>query len=588
MSKTPTLVLKVKNVRCIRDATLELPLGSRTVLIGTNNSGKSSLLDILTVALRSVSPSGLPAISASYYRREGTALARPEIEISIPVSTGLQNDEPLANTEGSLAVGLIGSQKAPVMKAAQSTAAFMLAPILLEFRGGDRNRRLLLPTDGYTNRTELTGNVAYLQTAPSIHSDNQWKLLDEETPRPAGEATLGHYANWNSPLSRALRAFSERIFSLRAARDPQFSGSEVEARLSQGSLQNVTPILKWLFYRQSYWREIQAAFSMVFDQVDHIFFEDSPGGSVPFAALRDGFKLAIADMGFGLRNVLQILTVLFAAPLRSIVLIDEPEQGLNQQKQRDFATILEDVRPDITLLCATQAEAFCRGLSATSVCLADLSGNVTSLNKVDVTTRDGLRKIARGMGINPLYLYEGGRILFVEGASDRMIIEHWLRHNFGELGDRIEVQELGGCGKIGEEFARPMFVNFSDKVFFLLDSDGDSPTEPLGRGIQERVRWFKKQSIEQYLILGRREIENYVGWEALASAANIHPDRIHPPAGFELFFDFKQAIKKELGYYDEKRISVGAYLKLPSDRQKYLFEGENDAIVAQLRKFLNA
>ena len=68
-----------------------------------------------------------------------------------------------------------------------------------------------------------------------------------------------------------------------------------------------------------------------------------------------------------------ILGVLCSIPQGSILLIDEPEKGLNQAKQRDLAMLLETVRPDITLILATQSEAFCRGLAKSELVLVSVN-----------------------------------------------------------------------------------------------------------------------------------------------------------------------------------------------------------------------
>jgi energy-coupling factor transporter ATP-binding protein EcfA2 len=291
-------------------------------------------------------------------------------------------------------------------------------------------------------------------------------------------------------------------------------------------------------------------------------------------------------MGFGLRNALQIMTTICAAPPGAILFIDEPEQGINQSKQRDLASIIEDLRSDITVVIATQAEAFCRGLSKSALYLAEMKNGKAELSAVDVGDHAHRKRLAKSMGINPLYLHEGGKILFVEGPSDRLILEDWIRLNLGELCNRVEIQELGGCGKIGEKFARPMFVSFRDSIFFLLDSDGSSSASPIGDGIRERLKWFTDHDITQYVVLRRREIENYVGCAAIAKIANVNLDRVRPTPGHEDFFDIDQAFKRESGSFDKRRISVEAYRSLDSQQRRLLFDDENEALVARLRAFL--
>lgn len=456
----------------------------------------------------------------------------------------------------------------------------------LDYRSNAQQRTIVRPNAEYEKHPRLDQGALCLEASPSVISDAQWVPLNS-APAPQAGWSIGSYAQSDTRLSRALRAFAERIFYLRATRIPAFSPSNTEGRVTRDAYQ-VTPFLKWLYFRGNAggWKALQASFSMVFDEVKEIAFADTPNGSLPVAVLNDGLTLPVDDMGFGLRNVLHVLATLFAVPQGSIVFIDEPEQGLNQQKQRDFATILETIRPDVTVVCATQAEAFCRGLSTTGVHLAELHEGNTILTPVDVTTHEGLRKVARGMGINPLFLNEGGKIIFVEGPSDRAIVEQWMKFHFAGFQERVEIQELGGCGKIGEEFAKPMFKNFNDNVFFLLDSDGESKDVPVGAGIRQRQKWFATNKIQHSYVLRKRELENYIGHDAIAKAAGIHSSQIQPPTGTEDYFDLKAAVKKVLGYYDEKKISVQAFNGLPAEKRRCLFDEENEVVKEKIRTFL--
>lgn len=85
--------IQIENVRCIEKCELSFPSGSRTVLIGTNNAGKSSLLEIIIKSLWSLPGysnfsgdySGRLGLSSSYYRKQGTAIYRPHVSISMPI-----------------------------------------------------------------------------------------------------------------------------------------------------------------------------------------------------------------------------------------------------------------------------------------------------------------------------------------------------------------------------------------------------------------------------------------------------------------------------------------------------------------------
>src|SRR5437867_4031936 len=86
--------IRIENVRCLENCELALPSGSRTVLIGTNNAGKSSLLDVLIKSLWSLPGyanfsgewTNRLGLSSSYYRRQGASINRPQVHVTISVS----------------------------------------------------------------------------------------------------------------------------------------------------------------------------------------------------------------------------------------------------------------------------------------------------------------------------------------------------------------------------------------------------------------------------------------------------------------------------------------------------------------------
>lgn len=198
--------------------------------------------------------------------------------------------------------------------------------------------------------------------------------------------------------------------------------------------------------------------------------------------------------------------------------------------------------------------------------------------------RVSCRLQAAGRGSAPSEI--AGHILFVEGVSDRDIVKDWLQLN--GLGDRLEVQDLGGVDRISMDFTKPLFVNYKDRIFFLLDSDGESDEKPVGTRIQRHLDWFTERGIDNVHVLGRRELENFIGHEAIAQAAGVQPRRLAPPEGAkEKWYHFKAATERVRGApYDAKKISVEAYMSLDSTQRMRLFAEENAVILGRLRDFL--
>jgi len=192
------------------------------------------------------------------------------------------------------------------------------------------------------------------------------------------------------------------------------------------------------------------------------------------------------------------------------------------------------------------------------------------------------------MGIEPLYLEDGGKIIFVEGESDEIIIKDWIKRQFPGANLPL-IKDTGGCGKIKQEFLKPLLSSYKDNIFLIYDSDGSSEKNPKSKEIEALEKWLNEVGIKNYYILQSRELENYVGHEALAKALNIHPSKIKPLEDTDQWHDMKKSISTALGssaIYSEKRHLPAAYETLSDNEKLNLFKNENHILKGHLAKFL--
>jgi hypothetical protein len=429
---------------------------------------------------------------------------------------------------------------------------------------------------------------ASLTVSSELLGDTNWSQLDVKP----GSSTSSPYTpsqlcEASSPFSRSLRDFLERLLYLPANRSAGFGPERAFEELSQAQTSSITGLLLRLnTVNRPAFEEISTGLGLVFPEVRSLKFGGLGNTLVPEIEFDDGRTEQVANMGFGFQNTLQLLTVFAMAKPNSIILIDEPEKGLNQSSQRDLAALLDVLRPDVTLVVSTQAEAFCRGFStSSSIVLVEANGNSARTSKIDITNHEDLRRLAHALGLDPIYLSEGGRIVYVEGVSDQLIIEQWLRLHLPNVSG-YQVVSLGGCGKISEEFVKPLLVAYRDRVFLLLDSDRSSSAERRSPAIDKLAGWLTSNTVAHY-ILERREIENYIGADEIARAAGLHPSAISAAPGTEDWHDIKEAFVRVRGHqYDERRLSVAAFGALDGKRKQGLLGAETVALLSKTRAFL--
>jgi ABC-type branched-subunit amino acid transport system ATPase component len=587
------ITAELTNVRCIEEATIEIGKSRVTVLVGANNSGKSSILDTVSTLLWSL-PGSTPGpnvfpLPSSFYRRAAGNVLRPQAKVKLHLSPE-QNALVCEEVRGSLTTQFISA--CPIDEVQRGTATTTdFVPIAMTYKPDGADAYGLAghqPSIHDVQNLKQHGGGHYWIDHSSYSASN-WKMLGKRRQvTQHGGQTLQDMRSPKTPLGDELARLAAGTLYLRANRGvPSYAPANQITVLTPSTLHDLPRILLNLHYDEKRWLELEAAITQVFDEIRSVRLRDMGGSRALHALLDNNDNVAVDDLGFGVRSAVQILAILCAAPSEAIVLIDEPEQGLNQSRMRDFASVIEVLRPDVALLLATQSEPFCKGLSTRSeIVLAERSEGKTRTSRVELGISADRLRVAKAMGVDPLYLMEGGRILYVEGDSDEIVLKEWLSLNGIAVTADFEVHELGGNGNIGQEFAKPMFLRFKDRLFFLLDSDGSDDAHPLSPEMERRQRWFTDGGITNFRFLQRRELENYIGHELIAQATDIHPSSIQPPPGRERWHDIKKAVKAHKGSYNERHITVGAFNLLDDDRKKRIFENENDALLDAIRGFI--
>jgi ABC-type branched-subunit amino acid transport system ATPase component len=579
-----SIKLEIENVRRLVRAELFIAPSSRTVIIGRNNAGKTTILDMVARALWSL-PSPFDdqhrPFHVGWYRRTGQTFQRPRVTVTLPTSA--LGDEVRNHIADGLTFELVGRHlETQVTRSANHDSK--LVTISCVAHRGDASHRLLEPNsppggDAWSD--------AFLNAEPHMLDDQAWgEAFDRGF---TGNQSASAIYSRNTPLSRAIDRLAHRVIYLPASRTPQFGACRTLEAFSQSNLHNVTALLLSLSTTdRARFEGIGTALCLLFPEVGQLSLATHPNGVVPEVSFNDGRVEHVGDLGFGFQSALHLLTVCSLCPPEAILLIDEPEKGLNLACQRDLGSVLEAIRPDIALVVATQSEALCRGFSSsTAVVLAEAlpEGSAVSTLRIRESQAD-LRRLARAMGLDPIFLSEGGKIVYVEGISDELIFGRWMDIQFVGQSGRYQVVALGGCGKLGEEFVKPILVAYQPRVFVVLDSDRRSADEPKSPDIRRLAAWLGREGISHY-VLEKREVENYVGAEKIAEAASLHPSALRSPPGHEDWYDIKAAFERAKGFrYDERHLTVSAFELLAPPQQRELFGSENEALRSALSEFL--
>lgn len=226
----------------------------------------------------------------------------------------------------------------------------------------------------------------------------------------------------------------------------------------------------------------------------------------------NGRVLPLSSLGTGIHEVV-MLAAYCTLVQKSIVCIEEPEIHLHPLMQRKLIQHLNDAT-DNQYLIATHSAALIDTPGA-SVYRVKLSQGKTVINEA-LLDKDRF-DICRDLGCRASDLVQTNAIVWVEGPSDRIYINHWIRAENPELREGLHYSVMFYGGRLlshlsaddddVEEFIKLRSLNRN--VALIMDSDKVSPRKGINQTKRRLQREFSKHGGISWLTQGR-EIENYV------------------------------------------------------------------------------
>jgi len=448
---------RISNFKRLESA--ELELGNTVVLIGPNNSGK-------TTALQAMALWDIGWRRWSEKREKGSPSKRPGVTInrrdlySIPV---------------------------PSAK--------------------------LLWSDLHTHEINRTGGspqtdkVYITLTAEGVHNDKPWICALEF-----------YYANEESFYCR-LKDSENGLIPVGAQRHsvvflPPMSGlaerehrkepGEISVLIGEGQTAQVLRNLCW----QLFSLEDKRAWSTLVDHIRELFhitlqepsyIRERSELSLAYKE-SSGVELDISSSGRGCQQVLLLLSFLLANP-GSVLLLDEPDAHLEILRQRDVYNLLTEIAAanGSQIIAASHSEVVLQEAAERDVVIAFLG----TPHRIDTRGRGQVKKALESIRMADYYLAEQkGWMLYLEGSTDlailRRLAERLDHPAKAVLRDSVPVIYLGGNKPQeardhfhGLREAKPDLVGFA--LFDRLDRE-------LHAGSRLAERMWSRREIENYLV----------------------------------------------------------------------------------------
>lgn len=447
----------IANFKRLETATLEL--GNAVVLIGPNNSGKTSALQAMTLWDVGVRRWTEKRDDSSASERKGVTINRRDLyPIPIPSARLLWNNLHTNDTK----------------------------------------------TEDGKQRTE---KVYITLTAEGIHEDKPWTCsmefyyaneesfycrLKEPTDGKVPEGARRHAIVFLPPMSGLTE------------REHRKESGEIGVLIGEGRTAEVLRNLCWqLSSREDKraWQSLVAHIHSLFriTLLEPIYIKERAELSLGYRE-ESGVELDLSSSGRGCQQVLLLLSYLLANP-GAVLLLDEPDAHLEILRQRDVYNLITDIAAQqrSQIVAASHSEVVLQEAAERDVVMAFIGRP----HRIDTRSRLQVKKALESIRMADYYLAEQkGWMLYLEGSTDLAILRS-LAARTGHavapfLHDSVPVIYLGSNlpqearhHYQGLREAKPDLVGFA--LFDRLEKE-------LHTGSQLTERMWARREIENYLV----------------------------------------------------------------------------------------
>lgn len=236
-------------------------------------------------------------------------------------------------------------------------------------------------------------------------------------------------------------------------------------------------------------------------------------------------RIPLSESGSGLKTILMVLVFTILIPnvdhkkiSQYIFLFEELENNLHPSLQRRLLKYIENLTEEGALFfLTTHSNVTLDAYQNSDITnIIHLQKEESQVNLINITNKIQKNSILNDLGIKASDLLQSNGIIWVEGPSDRVYINNWIKiHKKANIIEGKDYQCVFYGGRLlsnlsledENELVNLMSVNRN--AIIVLDSDKKVNNAPLNKTKKRIIEEARKQGILVWVTKGR-EIENYI------------------------------------------------------------------------------
>ena len=247
----------------------------------------------------------------------------------------------------------------------------------------------------------------------------------------------------------------------------------------------------------------------------------------------DGQIMSYKSWGSSVEELIVLVVDILYSPNNSLISLEEPEVHLDPIMQRRLIDFLRD-KTDHQYLISSHSSVLINSFTdeSSSIYRVFTNNGLTNINKADEKI---LQSVLDDLGVKASDILQTNGIIWVEGPSDRILINHWINLKDESLKEGIHYSIMFYGGKLLSHLSAQVTADQNDEVSdfinlvklnrniaVIIDSDKTKETDKIN-ATKERIRSEINNLSDNAMVwvTQGREIENYVPSETFESILNI-------------------------------------------------------------------